>query len=274
MSRQIQILNDAIKPQLFNGYKSKAECKRAIFEATAINLSSAFGKPESNPKVAKNMKDDVLTIPHNLAPHKSAGFNTCAQASKGCIAACLNTAGNPVYLNGKLKARHNRTQAFFRARKAYVALIAFEIQSHIIRANKLGMKAGVRLNTTSDIMWESVYLDNGETLFELFPIVSFYDYTKITKRMFKSLPSNYHLTFSKTESNDDDVKRVLASGGNVAIVFDKLPESYMGYKVINGDLTDYRPSDDSGVIVGLKAKGQAKTDQSGFVVRINQKESI
>ncbi len=269
------MLIQSLRPQIFNGFKSKAECKRVILESTGIKLSAAFGRTESNPKVYKNMKQGVSTIPHNLAPHKSGGFNTCAQASLGCIKACLNTAGNPVYLKGKLKARHNRTQAFYRARKAYIALMAFEIQSHVRKAESLGYKAAVRLNTTSDIQWESVYFDNGKTLFDLFPAVSFYDYTKIQKRLLgKAMPSNYHLTFSKSESNDTSVDAVLANGGNVAIVFDKLPDTYKGFPVINGDLTDYRPSDKRGVIVGLKAKGEAKVDQSGFVVHINEKESV
>lgn len=267
----IQSLNHAIKPRLYNGFKSKAECKRAIFEQSGIVINSAFGKPESNPKIEKNMKSDVHTLPHNFIPAKASGFQVCPQASQGCIAACLHTAGNPVYMPAKEKARLNRTLAFFKARKAYIALMAFEIESHYNKCLKLGVKAGVRPNTTSDISWESVYFEDGKTLFDLFPNVSFYDYSKVTKRAVKHakrlLPSNYHITFSRSESNDSDCLDVLQAGGNVAVVFDKLPDTWNGFPVIDGDLTDYRPSDDSGVVVGLKAKGDAKTDDSGFVVR-------
>jgi len=47
-----------------------------------------------------------------------------------------------------------------------------------------------------------------------------------------------------------------------------VPESYKGYKVINGDVNDERFNDERGVIVGLKAKGEAKNDKTGFVVNI------
>jgi hypothetical protein len=56
-------------------------------------------------------------------------------------------------------------------------------------------------------------------------------------------------------------------GGNVAVVFDELPKTYLGYEVINGDDTDLRFLDKKGVVVGLKAKGKGKYDKTGFVVR-------
>lgn len=267
----IQSLNTLIKPRLYNGFKSKAECKRAIFEQSGIHINSAFGKPEFNPKIEKNMKSGVHTLPHNFSPWKKSGFQVCPQASDGCVKACLHTAGNPIHMPAKEKARLNRTLAFFKARKAYIALMAFEMHAHYNKCIRLGVKAGGRPNTTSDISWESVRFDTGETLFDLFPFVTWYDYTKVTKRALKHanglLPSNYHLTFSRSESNDTACLDVLKAGGNVAIVFDTLPSTWHGYHVINGDLTDYRPSDESGVVVGLKAKGDAKADQSGFVVR-------
>jgi len=54
---------------------------------------------------------------------------------------------------------------------------------------------------------------------------------------------------------------------NVAVVFDRLPEEYMGKPVFNADDTDLRFLDPKGVILGLKAKGRAKKDTSGFVRR-------
>ena len=81
------------------------------------------------------------------------------------------------------------------------------------------------------------------------------------------LPANYHLTFSRKENNQAKVELVVAMGGNVAVVFDKLPQSYLGKQVVDGDATDLRFLDPKGVIVGLKAKGRGKKDTSGFVVK-------
>jgi hypothetical protein len=74
------------------------------------------------------------------------------------------------------------------------------------------------------------------------------------------------LTFSRKESNDRDVSAAIRNGLNVAVVFDKLPETYLGLPVVSGDDTDIRINDPRGVVVGLKAKGPAKKDKSGFVV--------
>ena len=111
----------------------------------------------------------------------------------------------------------------------------------------------------------------------MFPNITFYDYTKIPKRILKYIngeyPKNYHLTFSLNESNKEDAFNILKSGGNVAIVFRKnIPNTYKGYKVINGDEHDLRFLDDKNVVVGLKEKltlnkqGKLDRDNSGFVV--------
>ena len=82
------------------------------------------------------------------------------------------------------------------------------------------------------------------------------------------LPSNYSLTFSRSETNETQCLEVLKRGGNVAVVFRSkaLPTHWNGFKVINGDENDLRFLDPKGVVVGLTAKGKAKTDTSGFVV--------
>ena len=46
----------------------------------------------------------------------------------------------------------------------------------------------------------------------------------------------------------------------------ELPTHWNGFPVINGDENDLRFLDPKGVVVGLKAKGKAKTDTTGFVV--------
>jgi hypothetical protein len=58
---------------------------------------------------------------------------------------------------------------------------------------------------------------------------------------------------------------------NVAVVFDTLPTTYLGRPVVNGDDTDLRFLDPQGVVVGLKAKGRAKKDTSGFTVIMGTK---
>jgi hypothetical protein len=128
-----------------------------------------------------------------------------------------------------------------------------------------GEKVSVRLNVLSDLPWENLIDMNG------YPFIHFMDYTKNPKRMERfiggELPKNYHLTFSRSESNDFVAQAISASGGNVAVVFDKLPAEFYGVQVIDGDETDLRFLDPAPCIVGLLAKGRAKKDTSGFVVK-------
>ena len=147
-----------------------------------------------------------------------------------------------------------------------------EITAAIKSAKKQNLIAAFRLNLTSDLPWEKIKL-NGQSVFELFPQVTFYDYTKSPERMTAFLagemPKNYHLTFSRSETNGAIAESILKSGGNVAMVFRKsLPSQYLGAEVVNGDETDLRFLDGAGKIVGLVEKGKAKKDESGFVITL------
>lgn len=221
-------------------------------------------------KTVKGEKFGVLTGICYLAPSdESRRINTCPHASEGCRKACLFTAGRGVFENVK-SARINKTVAFVDNREGWMRQLVKEIETLIRKAARKNMSAAVRLNGTSDISWESVKID-GKNIMEHFPQVKFYDYTKNPERMKRflagQLPSNYHLTFSRSECNQADVEEIARLGGNLAVVFRKqLPETYLGLKVINGDESDIRFMDPRNSVVGLVDKGRARKDCSGFVV--------
>lgn len=252
------------------------EVKAAKAAWEPYGFSTLLAKPESNPKIAKGLSQGVMTAPLHLAPADLSGWNVCPMATLGCKAACLHTAGNPAAMAGKDRARKARTLAFFKARAAFMIVLADEIKRHSDTARKLGMIAAVRLNATSDIRWEREAVTLGgvtyPNLMSLFPDVRFYDYTKIANR--RNVPDNYSLVFSLAENNDNQAVAAIANGFNVAVVFDTkrnrpLPDKYtiagLTLRVIDGDLDDARFADPKGVIVGLRAKGKAITDASGFV---------
>lgn len=223
----------------------------------------------ANAKIQKGEKFGYKTAGIHLAPAKLSGYNTCVAASKGCAAACLNTAGMGVYSTVQA-ARIKKTKSFFENKQEFMLSLIKEVKSMIKKCAKLGVSPAFRLNLTSDIAWENVKID-GKNIMEMFPDVQFYDYTKIPRRMLSfingNLPKNYHLTFSRSEGNQTHTDIVMGCGGNVAIVFrGKLPTTYKGKKVIDGDINDLRFLDPKGIIVGLVEKGRAKKDASGFVV--------
>ena len=222
-----------------------------------------------NPKTDKNQSveglENIVVLHLNLAPADLSGYNVCPMASQGCKSACLHTAGNPVFQAQKDKGRINRARFYMQDRDKFMTQLTRELVNFVKWCDKNKKIGVVRLNTTSDISWENY------NLFEKFPMLQFYDYTKIQKRALKfargEYPPNYHLTYSLNEDNYDRAVEVLNEGGNIAVVFRKnLPDTFMGKKVVNGDLHDLRYLDPKNVVVGLKAKGKAKTDYSGFVM--------
>ena len=222
-----------------------------------------------NPKIAKGMSLGYLTNILHLAPYKLSGRNVCPMATAGCAAACLNTAGRGgIIKKGETTnqiqiARLARTDFFFNDREAFMGKLVKEITNAIKLAEKHELTPVFRLNGTSDIRWETIAVGGFRNVMEMFPNVQFYDYTKIANR--RDLPANYHLTFSLAESNLEDALFALTHGMNVAAVFRTVPKKFLGVSVIDGDATDLRFLDPRSVVVGLKAKGKAKKDTSGFV---------
>lgn len=231
---------------------------------------------DSNAKTVKGQKKGYLTGILYLAPHRESGaMNVCANASPGCIATCLFSAGRGAFPKVR-QARVRKTLEFKRDPAIFVDSLVKEITRLCKTAAKRGLIPVVRLNGTSDLPWEVIKGSDGRTLMQVFPKVQFYDYTKSHERMLRfrwslSWPQNYHLTFSRSECNGDKA-RSWAVTASVAVPFavkrgQPLPKEWGGFPVIDGDEHDLRFLDPRGVVVGLRAKGKARKDTTGFVVR-------
>ena len=216
----------------------------------------------ANPKIQKGTKLGYLSFILHLAPADLSGRETCPKRTKGCTAACLNTAGRGgMFKRGEStntiqRARIRKTVQYFEQRDQFLADLEADIRKGIKMAERLGLKPAFRLNGTSDLSVEKW------GIIEKFPTVQFYDYTKVLGRKVAHLP-NYHLTFSKADGNDADVAKALEQGLSVVAVYDEIPAG-----VPSADETDLRFLDPKGTMLGLKAKGRAKKDYSGFVIRL------
>jgi hypothetical protein len=138
------------------------------------------------------------------------------------------------------------------------------------KAIKGGYKIAFRLNGTSDL--DFVYLLKkyaNINIADLSDSAVFYDYTAILGKALKYKNHiNYTVTFSKKENNLSQVLEALNMGVNVSAVFSNtLPETWQGFTVIDGDKSDIIMLYNKGVILGLKAKGDAKKDKTGFVIQ-------
>jgi hypothetical protein len=252
----------------------RAALLRAIQRETGLNIRTLLAAPLANPKLAKNLKLRVLSFPLHLAParlgapDKRPRATVCPGATPGCTAACLHTAGNPAYMRNKASARRARTLLFWARKDLYFALLILEVRAGAAKARRRRMRAAFRLNATSDIQYERYSINGRPLIAGIFARLTFYDYTKLAGRQ---TPANYHLIYSLAETARSmrEARAELARGRNVAVVFSgKLPSEYLGAQVIDGDAHDYIPADPAGVVRGLKAKGLARGDDTGFAVAV------
>ena len=246
---------------------------------------------ETDSKTTLGSSKGILTGIQYFAPNTLSGFNVCKDATAGCIASCLFTAGHG-FRDMVKEARTLRTKFFFNERDAYFAQLIKEILELIRKAKRRNMTPAVRLNGTSDLPWERIaFTYQGvryANIMALFSGLQFYDYTATGSRLMGELPNNYDLTFSfkETQENHAMADLLLRMGKRVAAVFNvktgyvkgthihkhPLPTTYAigndTYPVTNGDANDLRFLDPQGVIVGLRAKGDARKDTSGFVLQV------
>lgn len=243
------------------------------FDQELYDLVDAMPAPKSllTSGDAKTSKGEALGYRTGilyLSPASRSGRNVCPASSEGCRSACLNTAGRGAMANVQL-ARLRKTRYLYSNRKEFIALLHKDTGKLVKYAVKRNMTPVVRLNGTSDIPW---HREAFGSIPQEWPLVQFYGYTK-RKDIFRDQPANSHTTFSLAEDNLATTLQMLDEGINAAVVFDTLPDTWYGHRVVDGDkhdLTfkhgpDFLMGAPQGVVLGLKAKGKARKDTSGFV---------
>ena len=224
----------------------------------------------SNPKIDKSNKvsEKYWSCIMHLRPvsTKICPYQDIAK----CKDACLNTAGLGGVYPSIQKARQKKTDLFLDDREEFMQVLIKDIHTFLRACKRKDKLPAIRLNGTSDIQWEKIDIE-GQNIFEMFPNVQFYDYTKIPTRKVDNIP-NYHLTWSYSEANEKYAKMFDKVPNNKAVVFKNkiLPTMFKGLKVIDGDTHDMRFLDKPNSVVGLKAKGKARQDKSGFVINVIQ----
>lgn len=257
--KQLWTTNQKDKRQIINGAKASWAKFRSKFGfKIPDNVNSLiFGTIPTNNKKYDKSKELIYGL--SLAQSNLSGINVCHWSSPECRANCVGFNGNNGFPS-IMRAKIAKTQFLFEhPEEAGIVLADFWE-----RANEkvLSDEVGGRLNTFSDLNWIEV----APWIFERYPEINFYDYTKDWNR--ESPYENYHLTYSASEfTKDQQILEYLEMGKNVAIVFSswsQLPSGYLDYPVIDGDKSDVRWKDPTGVIVGLKRKGKLK-HTSGMV---------
>lgn len=222
----------------------------------AATVPPLLTPPGANHKLELGIELGQVAYGLALAPASLSGVNVCQWSTPECRAGCVSSAGMGRY-DSVTRARVCKTRFLMEQPAAFLALLADEVFRARLRH---GAALAVRLNTFSDLRWERIV----PWLFEMFPSVRFYDYSKGWGRV-RSLPANYHLTYSCSElTSETAVRQRVAMGENVAVVFSAsrhkaLPATWAGLAVHDGDGSDARYTDPVGVVVGLRAKGKMRS---------------
>lgn len=247
--------------------------------AAVIVRAKAFAKQQ------KPFDKRVLQM-LNARPGREASREPtfCLGSSEACRSTCLVYTGQNESDYSPVIAKRVKSNMLLLEPAAFLRALIGAMELHIrTAARDFVTVKGVRhegpwqpyfrLNVYQDIPWEILC----PWLFDMFPHIQFYDYTKVSDRV---TPKNYHLSFSYSGDSHSmaTCKREAARGLNPVFVFaigrnDPKPKRFnLGgtmMRVINGDESDVRPRDPKNVIVGLfykTPKRRQVTADPAFVV--------
>ena len=253
---KLKILPTGDKNSAFNSLTAKKIIERYGLPSYLLGSSAKLDKCESVHVLAR-----VLYLTPGIF---------CPFASGACLAVCNGHTSGRMRLQDQTRARDKRASLYIEEQDYFIARLKSELYLLVADAMRHRLQPAARLNGSSDILWEVRHPE----LFDEFRGIQFYDYTKSANRVRQSLtagspwPDNYHLTFSvdaDTRNVPAEAKRILNLGGTVTVPFSsELPETWWGFPLIDGDLHDARFLDPIGHVVGLRAKGLAKTADNGF----------
>jgi len=217
----------------------------------------------------KLKKSKIYTVGLTIQHANVSGIETCAWRGL-CTSVCVLDNGNGRYSSVQ-KARNVKTQFLAKHPADFLKILGSEIKKH----SDENEKVLVRLNVNSDLRWYQILpsLANGHPKM---PNVYIYDYSKNPAILQGNgkVGEKYRVIYSVNEKSElAKVQSFVSRGGTAALVTNrkkngKVLASFMGFSVVDGDLSDDRYHE-SGVWVDLAAKGKARNmSEMGFVKNI------
>ena len=196
----------------------------------------------------------------------------CAWATPGCIAACLGHTAGCLVWTPQRATQAWKTALYLGDPSTYKALVRLDMASLAGRARKLGAVPALRLDGSSDTGLSIEMAGDAARLG-----VRLWDYSKSVDRAAAALGGPVDVTLSYPGEGTDWAPYAahVKAGGRVAVVVDcargaDLPTAWEGLPAVDGDRTDLRFTDPTGVVVLLRVKGTNKAKRtarrSGFSV--------
>ena len=183
-----------------------------------------------------------------------------------CISDCIAFTGYGKFKNVRA-GREKRKKLFLNDIEGFKKQLKKELTNLEKRAEKKGKIPVCRLNGFTDIDWgQKLQADgriievlfDGLTVFELFPKVTFWDYSADYLKTLSNKIQNLHLTFSYKGNNILECNKLFARGINIAVI--NTPENQHTFrkkdnkKQYDFDAHDFRFLDKPGTIGWLKFK--------------------
>lgn len=230
--------------------------------------------PSANSKLRKSTTETHAAWSLALFPGSK---KICSHASRACLQACVSSTGLSRVFPAIDETRRLKTAMFLQQKDRFLARLEHEIRAVLSEFSGSGLQPLFRLNAFSEVRWERI----APQLFDLDEFQA-YDYAANPARIGET-PPNYRLTFSRKEDNEPEALRQLSRGQNCAIVFhelgsyaqygayaQRLPSTWRGYRVLDGDITDHRaldpiaPAGAPGYVIGLRLKGSISQRQNAI----------
>ena len=221
--------------------------------------------PNGSPKLIKSNGMGYYNAGITLAQANLSATNNCAGSTDDCIRLCLGNFGRAEHLPQLMQIRVNRSNFLHQHRQLAWETMLPQLMAIDRRAKRNSLEIAFRPDITSDKNWDLIL----PQIFEIFPHWKFYGYTKLRSKITRYLAGKNPVipTFSWSDrllhqsDGSDYANSILNAGINIAVVFydratlaGKLPRTFLGRTVIDGDKHDLRFLDPRGVIVGLKPK--------------------
>ena len=215
---------------------------------------------------------DFVQAGLTLSPADECGTNFCPGSSPGCRSQCLITTYR-LQTETARTARVRRSHLLIDDPGAFCMFFSRDLARARARARAAGLVLVIRPNATSDVdaprLFGSLMADHPED--------RWIDYTAVANRYARFLagrfPANYHMTYSRKETNHRTARVFVRAGGTATVVVRSratmarlLASGFDGLPCVAGDDHDRRWEDPRGHWVLLLAKGAAKGDTTGFVV--------
>lgn len=246
---------------------------------------------EGNAKTRNTIEhaaQELQILIHTMSPGSST---ICPRATDGCRIGCVIRGGLDQVFPDIDARRRLRNMAYESNPEAYIRQLADQLVCIVSKTERQHLWRG---NAGSDIdIRQAVKLANAALSARGLPKQLWYDYTKVVEYL-HGRAGNHYLCFSRSEQNEEQSLDLLRAGEIVAVVFhqagdyaghgaykQRLPETWQGFPVHNGDASDIRipglfdpprPQDGSGYVIGLRLKGSYRQRQAaietGFSVEV------